>query len=95
LKFGFRPQCDGDFNFSLRDGRLTWVIGEAAPGASGSFEFSVPELDSEKFFPIDISFNSTSTFTGLQAVGVQHAESGDDLPFECTTQCSVEAFVIE
>jgi hypothetical protein len=88
-------QCDGDWSFSARDGRLAWQIGDAAPGATGSLEFSIPEVDSEQFFPIDVTFTSSSTFANLQAAAVQHAETGVDLPFVCDTQCSVEKFVIE
>jgi hypothetical protein len=58
-------------------------------------EFSIPEIDSEQFFPVDVSFTSPSTFTDLQAVVVQHAESGEELPFEFQSSCTVEKFVIE
>ena len=88
-------QCDGNYNHIPKDGVLLWRVDEITPGSSGILEFSLPDVDNEKFFPVSVRFNSTSTFSGLQATALVHAENQSDIPFAVESSCQVEKFVIE
>eukprot|EP00455_Lapot_gusevi_P025234 TRINITY_DN2648_c0_g1_i2.p1 TRINITY_DN2648_c0_g1~~TRINITY_DN2648_c0_g1_i2.p1 ORF type:complete len:391 (+),score=169.81 TRINITY_DN2648_c0_g1_i2:118-1173(+) len=88
-------QYEGEFQFDARNGRLMWKVEEITPGQSGSLEFSIPEIDSERFFPIDINFVSSSTYSALQIHTARHAESEEEIAFDSDIRCGVEKFVIE
>jgi hypothetical protein len=52
---------------------VMWSLEEVGPNhRSGALEFSVPEMDGDSFFPLNIMFSSTQTYSGIQV----RAQSG-------------------
>ena len=63
---------------------------------SGALEFSVPEIDGDSFFPIQVTFDSASTLSQIAITGVVQAEApGQQVQFNADTQMSVEKYTIE
>jgi len=86
-------QHDGDYDFNPKSKVLGWTIPELEDTAR--LEFSVPEVDDDSFFPLNISFTSDQSYSGLQVVAAQHAETGKPIEFSQKTLLSVEKFVVE
>ncbi len=81
--------------FSCRT--LTWIIPSiGSDNKSGTLEFSVPELDSDAFFPLQVTFEAKETLSQISITAVQQAEGeGADVMFAADTQVSVESYTVE
>lgn len=76
---------------------LNWRIPHiGSDNKSGALEFSVPEVDSDSLFPIEVSFSSGSTLSQIGITGVVQAEDEEaQVKFDEETQMSVEKYTIE
>lgn len=76
---------------------LNWRIPHiGSANKSGALEFSVPEVDSDSLFPIEVSFSSGSTLSQIGITGVVQAEDEEaQVKFDEETQMSVEKYTIE
>eukprot|EP00475_Leptophrys_vorax_P022556 TRINITY_DN30705_c0_g1_i2.p1 TRINITY_DN30705_c0_g1~~TRINITY_DN30705_c0_g1_i2.p1 ORF type:complete len:348 (-),score=118.53 TRINITY_DN30705_c0_g1_i2:47-1090(-) len=88
-------QIDGDFTFDPRDHMFTWHIDEISSGSSGSLEFSIKEVPQEKFFPVQVTFNSDTVFSGVIVDEVIHAETNAPVDFSTESMIIVEEYVIQ
>jgi len=85
---------DGDFEFNRRDKMMVWHIPEISEEhESGTLDFSVPELESSEFYPIQVSFNSETTYSGFKVTGVSSGDGGE-APFSFEQELSATKFVI-
>jgi hypothetical protein len=80
--------------------QLVWRIPSIGSGnKSGALEFSVPELDPDVFFPLQISFESAQTLSGIQVEAVvqagEDASAGAEVAFHADTRMSVEKYTVE
>lgn len=75
---------------------LTWRLACVnSSNKSGSFEFSVPELDADAFFPIQISFQAQNSLSNMEIAGVVTVDGEKAVNFHAETQVSVEKYTIE
>ncbi|MCP6313324.1 hypothetical protein NL444_28030, partial [Klebsiella pneumoniae] len=68
----------GEYKFDHQKKMLHWripVINSDNP--EGALEFSVPEMDGDEFFPINVTFESNETLSGIAITGVVQAEAND------------------
>jgi len=61
----------------------------------GRLEFSVPEMDADDFFPLQISFSSTDTYSGIRVEAVTDTESDSAVDFHQNVSLSAEQFTVE
>ena len=91
----------GDIRFRREMGGAVWRIplaqGADPDTASGNIEFEVPAaLDPDVFFPIEVSFSSSSgTIAGIDVVSVEHVNSSAPVPFAKKLQLTCEGLLIE
>jgi len=89
-------QIDGHHHYDHHKKLFTWTIDQISPDNDhGSLEFSVPEVDSESFYPISINFNSDQTYSGFQVTAVTGAESDRSVKFASRSALAVEKYIIE
>ena len=75
---------------------MIWQIPEiSADHRTGTLEFSVPEIDDDEFFPVNIQFSSPSTYAGMEVTGVTHSETGDDHEFTTSVRLVTDSFTID
>ena len=88
---------EGEFKFDAKKQMLSWRIPQITPeNQSGSLEFSIPEVDPDSFFPIEVSFDSGATLSRMGIVGVVQAENPEqEVEFHADTSMSVEKYTIE
>lgn len=88
---------EGEFKFDSKKQMLSWRIPQiTSENQSGSLEFSIPEVDPDSFFPIEVSFDSGSTLSRIGIVGVVQAENPEqEVEFHADTSMSVEKYTIE
>jgi hypothetical protein len=73
-------QIDGDWKYDARKSALIWTI-EIVDDSnrSGALEFVVPAADPNMFFPVEVSFNATSTLCDVGVAGIVSAETGEPI----------------
>lgn len=70
-------QIDGDWRYDSRRGALIWSIDLIDDtNRSGSMEFVVPACDSEAFYPIEVSFNTSKTLCDIAIDTVTSTQTG-------------------
>jgi len=88
-------QVDGDFQYDPRRNALDWSIDLIDnTNRSGSLEFVVPATDADMFFPIEIVFNSKSTFCDVKVVSVNNVEDDSAVKYAYTTDMVVGQYVV-
>ena len=89
--------CDGEFKFDSAKKLLHWRIATIDENnRNGSMEFKVPEIDGDEFFPIQITFDATSTLSQLAVTGVVQAENQEQqVKYDCETLVGVEKYTVE
>lgn len=89
-------KVDGAYRFDKASKCLYWSIPEISEqNSSGGFEFKIPEVDGESFFPINITFSSDSLVSGLQATAVKRVEGGANVDYAQEISLTTDKFVIE
>ena len=73
---------------------LTWFIDEVPDDGSGVLEFSIPEVDRDRFFPLNITFSSSHLFSGLEVLAVGNLATGEQTEFGSSSQLIVEEYQI-
>jgi len=88
--------CDGDFKYDQKSKVLTWSIAEVTPdNKTGSFEFGVPELDADSFYPININFSSLQTLSGLRVESVVNTDDSQLHEYTADYTLGVEKYTIK
>lgn len=59
-----------------------------------SLDFAIPAVEEDDFFPISVSFSSTSSYANLHVTSVTQAEGGKAVDFDTVTSLGVESFTI-
>lgn len=89
-------KIDGNFRFDKQSKQLYWMIPEISEEhGAGTFEFKIPEVDGESFFPINIDFSSTTLTSGLEIKGVRRIEDNSPVEFIQHVLLTTDKFVIE
>uniref|UniRef100_A0A6A7G7M8 Coatomer subunit delta n=1 Tax=Hirondellea gigas TaxID=1518452 RepID=A0A6A7G7M8_9CRUS len=86
---------DGETNYSSSDGILNWHISSIAPQESGTLEFQVEELETDDFYPLQISFDSKSTLGGVSVTGVYDVNTGQQYEFESSKAMIASKYTVE
>jgi hypothetical protein len=89
--------CEGDYTHHPRAHALTWRIAELGDNeSSATLEFSIPEVDAEALYPINVAFNSSDTYANLRVTDVRDAE-GAKAPVDHVgiTTLITEKYVVE
>eukprot|EP00238_Polyblepharides_amylifera_P000818 CAMPEP_0196570628 /NCGR_PEP_ID=MMETSP1081-20130531/764_1 /TAXON_ID=36882 /ORGANISM="Pyramimonas amylifera, Strain CCMP720" /LENGTH=520 /DNA_ID=CAMNT_0041887173 /DNA_START=99 /DNA_END=1661 /DNA_ORIENTATION=- len=88
-------QVDGDFQYDPRRSVMDWCIDLIDnSNRSGSLEFVVPAVDSDAFFPVEVTFSSKQTFCDVKIVGVSSVEDGSGVKYLSSTDLSVGSYVV-
>jgi hypothetical protein len=83
-----------DQSTRYENGCLVWSVGAVdADNDSGTLEFTVEESSAARLHPIQVSFDSENTFSGLQCQSV-HREDGTEVDFVCHTGLTAHRFQI-
>ncbi|KAF2882585.1 hypothetical protein ILUMI_23602 [Ignelater luminosus] len=74
LPIGCSPivgECDGTYNHEARRNQLIWSLPLIdSSNKTGSLEFSAPKAIPNDFFPLNVSFNSKSTYAQIKVTEV-------------------------
>jgi hypothetical protein len=88
--------AEGETKFDAKNKQLSWNIGSITDdNKSGTLEFSVPEIDGDSFFPLQVQFEANSTLSQISIEAVQQADGGEEVAFAADTQVSVESYTVE
>eukprot|EP00879_Flechtneria_rotunda_P014343 GHRR01014983.1.p1 GENE.GHRR01014983.1~~GHRR01014983.1.p1 ORF type:complete len:479 (+),score=151.16 GHRR01014983.1:639-2075(+) len=75
-------QVDGDWRYDSRRHALVWSVDLIDnTNRSGSMEFVVPACDTEAFYPIEVSFATTSTFCDIAIDAVISTQNGGQVKY--------------
>ena len=93
-----RPEilsCDGDWTQNTTDHILEWNIGSVSTeNSSGTLEFKVQANDLDSFFPINIQFDSETSFCGVNVRQAILVESGESVEFDQKTVVLSEEYSV-
>ena len=88
--------CSGEWKYNKAHNILQWSIGIIDQNTnSGTIEFSVSECDSDTFYPINIEFNSTTSFSGIDITNVTTVNDNQDVKFVPHISFTPETYVID
>eukprot|EP00912_Choanoflagellata_sp_UC4_P001565 UC4_evm6s991 len=89
-------ESDGTYEHDSKRNELRWhlpVIDES--NAEGSIEFSVGSADdADEFFPVDIDFQSSKTYAGLEIDAVRAIDDDTDIDFSSDISFSPDSYTI-
>jgi len=87
----------GSYEYDSKKGILFWKIPLIDnDNRTGSLEFTIPQTSNSSLFPVQVTFNSNSTFVALQVVSVTLGGAKDEsIEFSGTSSLSVEQYDIE
>lgn len=87
---------DGDYHFDHKTKMLTWTISEiSSDNGSGSLEFSIPEVEEEAMYPINIHFTSENTFAKIEVLSINQVDGDEPVDYVCKSMLKTEKYVIE
>jgi ribosomal protein L9 len=85
-----------DGEWKLAGNMLHWMVDEINEDkCNGSFEFKIPEVDGDAFFPINITFSSNQLMSGLSVTGVKRVDDKSNVEFVQDVSLSADKFIIE
>jgi len=84
---------EGETQYDRQDCELQWRVGQVSQGDDGAIEFSVPEVESDGFFPISISFNSDSLYSGFALESVVTLEN-EEVDCNVTSELITQKFEV-
>lgn len=89
--------CQGEHFYDHKEKVFVWKIPEIdEDNDSGSLEFSVPEIDGDEFFPINIQFTSSDTYSGLEVSDIVLLEEDEaSCDFNSDVRLVSEKFLVE
>ncbi|XP_050228390.1 coatomer subunit delta [Mercurialis annua] len=86
---------NGEWRYDSRNSVLEWsILLIDNSNRSGQMEFSVPPADTSAFFPINVRFSATSTYSDLKVVNVLPLKGGPSPKFAQRTQLITENYQI-
>jgi len=84
----------GSFSHDSVGGNIVWKVDLIdKSNMSGSLEFSVQGRNTDAFFPIQMSFNSSNTYASIDIAGVSPVDSQSIIPFGLISNLSTESYV--
>lgn len=91
----FHLQVDGDYRFDSRKGLLLWTIDLIdSSNSSGSMEFKVPAVDSDSFFPVEVSLSAAKTMCDVEVESVKDTRSGAAVKYGIKTVLTTENYQV-
>lgn len=88
--------CDGDYKHLPQQEELQWTIPLIdRSNASGALEFTVPQRNSDAFFPINVSFHSNILLCDVDVASVKSAEGDTPILYGSTKSLSTEEYTVE
>jgi len=89
-------RIDGEYKYDVKQKNVVWKISSISnENASGSFEFTIGQMDHDAFYPITIDFNSDTTLSGMMVTAVKQVEGEKDVVFVGDHKLEVEKYTIE
>jgi hypothetical protein len=87
---------EGEWKFDPKKKEIVWRIPEITEeNTTGAFEFSVPELEDEVFFPVQIDFSSSVPLSGISIDSVHQVDDESQrVSFQAETNVTVEKFTV-
>lgn len=86
-------QIDGDYSFDRRF--FSWRIPHLSDDKnSATVEFSVPEVDGDSFFPVNINGTSNELFSGLQIHDIVLIDGDKPIEFAASSSLTMDKFVV-
>lgn len=68
---------NGEFTVDRRNEVVKWNLDLIdASNPNGQFEFTVPAMDPDSFFPVSVDFSSNKTFIDMSVLGSFHTQVG-------------------
>ncbi|XP_077232781.1 coatomer subunit delta-like [Tasmannia lanceolata] len=88
-------QIDGEWRYEPRSSFMEWsILLIDSSNRSGSMEFVVPPADSLLFFPINVRFTATKTFSDIKVVSVLPLRGGPSPKFAQRTQLVTGNYIV-
>jgi len=88
---------DGNYEFIHKSNTLNWTIQQIdVSNSSGSLEFTVPfSGDSSSFFPINVNFSSTKTYSQLLIESIKNRETNEEVDYSHNVTFTPEEYKID
>lgn len=87
-------ECDGEYTHDTRRGVLLWQHALIdSNNRSGSLEFSVGG-NPDDFFPVNLSFNSSKTFSGIKVLDCVEVDGGNPVKHSSNTAFFAEKYEV-
>lgn len=86
----------GNYKHNASNAELVWdldVIDRS--NSTGSLEFTIPQKNTDAFFPIEVSFSSTELFCKVDVTSVTSADGSTPLQYGLSKHMSTEEYVIQ
>ena len=85
---------DGDYRFNKAQGALEWQLPVIDSGSkTGSLEFSCGGDDAGQFFPVNVSFNTSTSLCDIEISEITLVDGGA-LKFDSTISVVTEEYSI-
>lgn len=86
-------QIDGDFSYDRKC--LSWRIPHLSDDKNtATAEFSVPEIDGDSFFPVNINCTSNELYSGLQIHDIVLIDGDKTIDFAASSSLTTDKFVV-
>lgn len=87
---------DGSYKQNASAGEVTWELPLIdSSNSSGTFEFTVPQRSADAFFPIAVSFSSSSLCCNVSVAAVTTADGSGPVQYGLSQMMSTEEYIIE
>ncbi|XP_068654574.1 coatomer subunit delta-like [Aristolochia californica] len=88
-------QADGEWRYDARNSVLEWsILLIDNSNRSGSMEFVIPLVDSSVFFPINVGFTATKTYSDVKVLNVLPLRGGPSPKFSQRTLLTTENYQV-
>lgn len=87
---------DGVHAHNPKDGTMLWSLDMIdANNKTGSLEFNIPSRDTDAFFPLSVSFSSSTLFTESSVQGVTDLAAGGPVRYGESRVLTTDSFVVQ
>jgi coatomer subunit delta len=91
-----QDECTGEWAFNRSAQCIQWRIPEiSAAQDSAVLEFEVADVDPEDFYPLSVTFSSSTLYSNLEVTQVTAVEDDTDKEFTQTAKLEVSKFIVE
>lgn len=84
----------GECAFDSSTNCIAWHIPEIKSDESGTIEFSIPEINADHFFPVNVTFSSDALFAGIHVAEIKNSDGSPIDDFDLDSMLVVNKYEI-